>query len=126
MIDWSTVDTVFLDMDGTLLDLHFDNHFWLDHVPRRYAEARGLPAEQARADLLSRYKSREGTLEWYCIDHWSQELGLDMEGLRVEEKLQGRILGTPNHIESIMASMEGRPAELAQRQIETFEDIGNL
>ena len=52
--------------------------------------------------------------------------GDDMEGLRVEEKLQGRILGTPNHIESIMASMEGRPAKLAQRQIETFEDIGNL
>jgi putative hydrolase of the HAD superfamily len=84
MIDWNTVDTVFLDMDGTLLDLHFDNHFWLKHVPRRYAEARGLPMEEARRELLARYKSREGTLEWYCVDHWSRELGLDIALLKAE------------------------------------------
>src|SRR5688572_6670841 len=35
MIDWNAVDTVLLDMDGTLLDLHFDNYFWLTHLPKR-------------------------------------------------------------------------------------------
>ncbi len=84
MIEWSQIDTVFLDMDGTLLDLHFDNHFWLEHVPRRYAEARGIALEQARGELLSRYKDLEGTLEWYCIDHWSRELGLDIALLKEE------------------------------------------
>ncbi len=84
MIDWSRIDTVFLDMDGTLLDLHFDNHFWLEHVPRRYAEARGIALEKAREELLSRYKDLEGTLEWYCIDHWSRELGLDIALLKEE------------------------------------------
>ena len=24
------VDTILLDMDGTLLDLHYDNHFWME------------------------------------------------------------------------------------------------
>ncbi|MGD8938682.1 MAG: haloacid dehalogenase, partial [Gammaproteobacteria bacterium] len=38
MIDWTQIDTVLLDMDGTLLDLHFDNHFWREHVPLRYGE----------------------------------------------------------------------------------------
>jgi putative hydrolase of the HAD superfamily len=84
MIDWNQIDTVLLDMDGTLLDLHFDNHFWLDYVPRRYAETRGLEPEVAKADLLQRYKDREGTLEWYCVDHWSQELGLDIVLLKEE------------------------------------------
>lgn len=84
MIDWNAVDTVFLDMDGTLLDLHFDNHFWLEHVPLRYAEARGIPGEQARAELLALYRSREGTLQWYCVDHWSRELGLDIALLKEE------------------------------------------
>ena len=84
MIEWNEIDTVFLDMDGTLLDLHFDNHFWLEHVPRRYAEARGLPLEAAKASLLERYRSVEGTLEWYCIDHWSRELGLDIALLKEE------------------------------------------
>ena len=27
-IDWTQLDTILLDMDGTLLDLEFDNHFW--------------------------------------------------------------------------------------------------
>jgi 5'-nucleotidase len=84
MIDWKEIDRVFLDMDGTLLDLHFDNHFWLEHVPRRYAEAKGIALEQSRRELLSRYKSIEGTLEWYCVDHWSKELGLDIALLKQE------------------------------------------
>jgi FMN phosphatase YigB (HAD superfamily) len=80
MVPWGDINTVFLDMDGTLLDLNFDNHFWLEHVPLRYAEARGLAPAAAKAELLERYRSREGTLEWYCVDHWSRELGLDIAG----------------------------------------------
>lgn len=84
MIDWTEIDRVFLDMDGTLLDLHFDNHFWLEHVPRRYAEARGLALDVAKAELLARYRDVEGTLDWYCVDHWSRELGLDIVLLKQE------------------------------------------
>jgi len=71
-------------MDGTLLDLHFDNHFWLEHVPRRYAEARGISRQTAQEQLFARYQSIEGTLEWYCVDHWSRELGLDIALLKEE------------------------------------------
>jgi len=84
MIDWNQIDTILLDMDGTLLDLHFDNYFWLEHVPRRYAESRGFSLEQAKDELLGRYRSVEGTLEWYCVDHWSRELGLDIALLKAE------------------------------------------
>ena len=31
--DWAHIDTVLLDLDGTLLDLAYDNHFWLEIVP---------------------------------------------------------------------------------------------
>lgn len=84
LIPWPQIDTVLLDMDGTLLDLHFDNHFWLEHVPHRYAEARNLPFATARAELLARYRDIEGTLNWYCVDHWSRELGLDIVLLKRE------------------------------------------
>jgi len=84
MIDWSQIEFLLLDMDGTLLDLHFDNHFWLEHVPRRYAEAYGLTSQAARQQLLARYQSIEGTLQWYCVDHWSRELGLDIALLKAE------------------------------------------
>jgi HAD superfamily hydrolase (TIGR01509 family) len=78
------VDTVLLDMDGTLLDLHFDNHFWQAHVPLRYAEARGLPHDIARDELMARYHARAGTLEWYSVDYWETELELDIMQLKEE------------------------------------------
>ena len=84
MIDWSTLDTLLLDMDGTLLDLHYDNHFWLEYVPRRYAENKGLSLESARTELHARYKKVEGTLDWYCVDYWTRELGLDIPQLKEE------------------------------------------
>ena len=82
--DWQDIDTVLLDMDGTLLDLHFDNHFWQAHVPLRYAEARGLSHEAAHAELMTRYNARVGTLEWYSVDFWEAELALDIMRLKEE------------------------------------------
>ncbi len=84
MLDWNNIDTVFLDMDGTLLDLHFDNHFWLHHVPQRYAEKQGLSLADAKAKLLPLFKSMEGTIDWYCVDYWSKALDLDIALLKEE------------------------------------------
>ena len=86
MLDWSKIDSVFLDMDGTLLDLHFDNHFWLEHVPRRYAEKNGLSRQESLDELIPRFKSIEGTINWYCLDHWTRELDLDIALLKEEVK----------------------------------------
>lgn len=84
LLDWSRVRSVFLDMDGTLLDLHFDNHFWLEHMPRRYAEYHGLDESVARARLTAHYERHSGTLNWYCLDFWSSELALDIVQLKEE------------------------------------------
>jgi HAD superfamily hydrolase (TIGR01509 family) len=82
--DWGAVRTVCLDMDGTVLDLHFDNLFWLDALPRRWGERHGVPAEEAIRLLRSRFDARRGTLEWYCVDHWSEELDFDIAALKAE------------------------------------------
>lgn len=81
---WSRIQTVLLDMDGTLLDLRFDNHFWRELVPVRYAERHGLPLARARAEVAARTRLVEGTLAWYCLDHWSRELALDIATLKRE------------------------------------------
>ena len=82
---WAQIQTVLLDLDGTLLDLAFDNHFWRTHVPQAWGGARSLSLEQARAELGPRFRAREGTLQWYCIDYWSRELELDIAELKRSE-----------------------------------------
>lgn len=84
MLDWHRIETVLLDMDGTLLDLHYDNHFWLHHVPQRFAEKHCLPFDEAHRRLMTRYQSVAGTMQWYCMDYWTSELDLDIETLKQE------------------------------------------
>jgi len=84
IIQWNQIETVMLDMDGTLLDLNFDNHFWQEHVPLRYAEQHGIDIEKSKQILFPKFRSAEGTLDWYCIDYWSSQLGLDIPKLKRE------------------------------------------
>jgi len=81
-VPWAEVDTLLLDMDGTLLDLAFDNYFWLELVPERFAEASGLERDAAQREIEQRYGKVIGTLPWYCLDHWTRELGLDLRALK--------------------------------------------
>ncbi|QTN48348.1 GMP/IMP nucleotidase [Ectopseudomonas mendocina] len=83
-LPWHQIDTVLLDMDGTLLDLHFDNHFWLKHLPQRYAEHHGISLALAEAELLPLFRQHAGTLNWYCTDFWSRELKLSIRELKRE------------------------------------------
>ena len=83
-LPWNTIDTVLLDMDGTLLDLHFDNHFWLQHLPQRYAEHHGISRALADAELLPLFREHAGQLNWYCTDFWSRELNLSIRDLKRE------------------------------------------
>jgi len=84
MIDWSSIRTVLLDMDGTLLDLHYDNHFWLEYLPQAYARERGMSESEARAYLEPQFRAVHGSLPWYCIDHWSRTLEMDVPSLKRE------------------------------------------
>lgn len=92
MIDWTKVDTVLLDMDGTLLDLHFDQYFWLTHLPKRYAEFHGINHQQAEKELTQLIHKYKGTLQWYCLDHWSELVRMDIPTLKkeVQHKIQMR------------------------------------
>lgn len=79
---WNDVDTVLLDMDGTLLDRYFDDYFWIDFVPSVYASKYSISISDARQQLLSRYRKEEKTLAWTDLDFWSKELDLDIPALK--------------------------------------------
>jgi len=109
MINWNKINTVLLDMDGTLLDLNFDNHFWKEFVPLKFAEKHGLSVATAKQQLQPRFKSMEGKLEWYCLDYWSSDLQLDIAGLKAE--ISGLIAVLP-HVVEFLEKMQQSPQKV--------------
>jgi len=83
-LPWHAIDTVLLDMDGTLLDLHYDNHFWMEHLPQRYAELHGVSRAMAEMELQPLFERNAGQLQWYCLDFWSAELKIPVRELKQE------------------------------------------
>ena len=77
----ATCDTLMLDMDGTILDLAYDNYMWMTHVPQRWALQNGMSLDEARRYLFEKFGAAQGDLRWYCLDHWSEHLGLDVAQL---------------------------------------------
>ncbi len=87
-LDWSEIDTVCLDLDGTLLDQAYDNRIWGDLLPQRFAVAHSLGLNEAAAEIERRYAEHRGTLKGYCIEHWSRDLGVDIGALHRELRAQ--------------------------------------
>tara|TARA_R110001592_G_scaffold319724_3_gene597491 strand:- start:20113 stop:20787 length:675 start_codon:yes stop_codon:yes gene_type:complete len=110
MIDWSQIDTVFFDMDGTLLDLHFDNYFWLEHLPKRFTELKQVPHEAALHKLHQMFEEHQGSLNWYCLDFWSDELGIDIVELKRE--VSERIAYRP-HVKQFLNALHSMGLQLA-------------
>ena len=81
---WTHVDDVLLDMDGTLLDRHFDNVFFEEELPRRYAAQQNLSFQEARDCLMAMYRSVEGDLKWTDLDYWSRRVGMDVVAMHNE------------------------------------------
>lgn len=84
IFDWSDIDTVLLDMDGTLLDRHFDDYFWLEYVPRQWAARNSTTLEYSKKHLYAMFRSQENTLNWTDLDYWTDRLRLDIPVLKKE------------------------------------------
>jgi putative hydrolase of the HAD superfamily len=96
-------------MDGTLLDLAFDNFFWLELVPEKYAELQGISTADAMDIVGRKYAGVAGTLAWYSVDHWSGELGIDIRALKQERSHLIRYLPM---VPEFLASVRSRAKHL--------------
>jgi len=111
-LPWMEIDTVLLDMDGTLLDRYFDDDFWEEQVPRQFSLRHGVPLAQARERLYAQYRAAEGTLNWTDIDFWSAQLGLDISSMK--EAMADRVRVHPGVIPFLtFLRREGKKIALA-------------
>jgi HAD superfamily hydrolase (TIGR01509 family) len=107
MVDWQQIDTVLLDMDGTLLDLHYDTFFWLEYLPKKYAEKHAISIAEANSQIQPMIQKLRGKLEWYCTDHWSDVLKMDIPALKAEDEVSQKIGFRPeaeNFLSQLQAS----------------------
>ena len=81
-VDWSKIDTVLLDMDGTLLDLNFDLHFWMEYLPLVLANKHNLSHQESKDRFYPIMRAEEGKLNWYCLDYWQKVFELDIAKLK--------------------------------------------
>jgi len=84
MVSWDVIDTVLLDMDGTLLDLAYDNTLWNSVLPERFSEIHAVSVEEAREHLFAHMTERKGEIDFYCLDYWADYTGLDVIALHHE------------------------------------------
>lgn len=102
MPPWKEIDTVMFDMDGTLLDLHFDSYFWQTLLPQTYARQQDLDPVEAMRFVSETSERVYGTLDWYCLDYWRDTLGVDITGLK--QTITDKIRVRPN-VEALLEEL---------------------
>lgn len=111
MRDWQKYQTILLDMDGTILDLAYDNYFWQELVPRCLARERNAGLAEVRTELFAHFARKQGSLDWYCLDYWSAELSLDLRALKSASSHRVRYLpGAVDFLRTLQAT--GKPVAL--------------
>ena len=92
-------------MDGTLLDLHYDTHMWMHVLPQRIAARDNISTEHAKSRLFEQFENRARTIEYYCMDFWSELTQMNIMDLHREFSDLIRFLpGAENFLAHLHAS----------------------
>jgi putative hydrolase of the HAD superfamily len=93
----STLAIVLFDMDGTLLDLSFDDFIWNQCLPERHAQVHQCTLQQSHETLSEFYQQHKHTLSWYSSDYWTAKVGVDV--LKLQQEFQHKIQPRPGCFE---------------------------
>lgn len=84
---------VSLDLDGTLVSREYVDYFWLELVPRLYAEKHGIDFREAKNIVLREYdKIGPRDLRWYIPEYWFSRFNLDRNLLYQALEEAGRLV----------------------------------
>ena len=90
MSDLETKPIIMFDMDGTLLDLAFDDLIWNHKLPERHAHTHQCSLQHSLDTLHAFYQQHKHTLSWYSSRYWTAKVGVDTLQLQYDFKDQIR------------------------------------
>ena len=80
---------IMFDMDGTPLDLAFDDYIWNQCLPEHYAQFHGYSLEKSHQYLQQLYLDHKHTLSWYSSAFWSLQTGINT--LKMQQNHESKI-----------------------------------
>jgi HAD superfamily hydrolase (TIGR01549 family) len=96
------------DLDGTLVHADFGNRVWLEGIPRKIAEKKGIRFSEAYAIVKKEYDSvGEENLLWYDIHYWLHRLGLATPPEELLVAYEGCIEAVP-HAEEVLGELSSK------------------
>ena len=104
---WNDIKTVLLDVDGTLLDLHFDNSVWDNSLPEAFARKHNLSLSESRSNLYQHMRKVRGKIEFYSFDYWASFTKIDIERLH---ELQQEKIAFRKDAEWFLSKISGKKA----------------
>lgn len=100
---------VSLDLDGTIVSRDYVDYFWLELVPRLYAERHKLSLEEAKREVRKQYDEvGPGDLRWYSPEYWFERFSLDRELMSWALEEAGRLVKPYSDALEFIETVKGR------------------
>jgi putative hydrolase of the HAD superfamily len=90
------------DVDGTLVDLEYNNLVWFKEIPQLVAQKKKIGFEESIKLVQDEYnKLGEHNLNWYDIKYWISYFGLGISYKKILEKYEPQIKIFPDVVPTL-------------------------
>jgi len=91
-LDVKSVRVISFDVTGTLVSEKFVDYFWLELIPRLFAERHAVSLEEAKRVVFSKYDEiGKDDIRWYIPGYWFELFDLKVSLREALEKIRGEV-----------------------------------
>jgi len=88
----NTLEIISFDLDGTLVDLEYNDLIWFKEIPELVAKKKKISFEKSLKLIHEEYtKLGEHDLNWYDINYWISYFGIEISPNKIFEKYEPQV-----------------------------------